>query len=390
MTGPPNGVSALTRSSRHTEYMADALAQARLALGRTAPNPAVGALVVAADDRVVGCGHTLPPGRPHAEVVALRQAGEAARGGALYVSLEPCCHQGRTPPCTDAILASGIRTVYAATIDPFAAVNGGGVERLRAAGLEVHVGLREGEARELNEGFFKRVGTGYPFVVAKYAMTLDGRTATRTGHSRWISGEQARRHVHRTRDRVDAILVGSGTVLADDPQLTTRLPEEDAGWGGPHHPLRVVLDGSGRMPPTARMLDGDTPGNTLIATTELAPETRRRQWEARGAEVLVFGHGETRVPLRPLLSELGCRGLNTVLVEGGGEVLYGFFAGGLVDRVQAYVAPKLVGGRTAPGPLGGEGMASMARAWKLRDLGVERFGDDLLVDGYIEYADKDG
>ncbi len=372
----------------HTRYMREALGLARLALGRTSPNPAVGAVVVR-DGEVVGRGHTLPPGGPHAEVVALQEAGELARGAALYVTLEPCSHHGRTPPCTDAVIASGVSAVFAAIHDPYPQVNGRGVARLREADIEVHLGLCAAEARRLNEGFFKRTLTGLPFVTAKYAMTLDGRIATRTGHSRWVTGPEARLNVHRLRDQSDAILVGSGTVLVDNPQLTTRLPEDEAGWNGPRHPLRVVLDSSGRLPLDASVFDPALPGETLVACTAATPLQRRRELELRGVEVLVVEGDDSRVSLRSLLVSLGERGCNTVLVEGGAEALWGFFSEGLVDRVQAYIAPKLVGGREAPGPLGGLGVDGMDGAWKLRDVSVQRYGDDLLVDGYVVYDERE-
>jgi diaminohydroxyphosphoribosylaminopyrimidine deaminase/5-amino-6-(5-phosphoribosylamino)uracil reductase len=377
------------REDEHALYMGQALALASRALGRTSPNPAVGAVLVR-DGEVVGRGHTLPPGGPHAEVVALREAGARARGATLYVSLEPCSHYGRTPPCTDALIAAGVREVYAAVRDPYPEVDGRGIGLLRAAGIEVRVGLCEAEARQLNEGFFKRTRTGLPFVTAKYAMTLDGRIATRTGHSRWITGPDARRQVHKLRDRSDAILVGSGTVLVDDPELTTRLPTEEAGWGGPHHPLRVVLDGSGRAPLDARLFDPELPGRTLVACTEATSDGRRTELRARGVETLVVEGEGARVSPRSLLKALGARGCNTVLVEGGSETLWGFFSEGLVDRVQAYVAPKLVGGREAPGPIGGAGLDEMSGAWTLRDLKVQRYGDDLLVDGYVARGAEEG
>jgi len=363
--------------------MREALFLARLALGRTAPNPAVGAIVVR-DGSVVGRGHTQPPGGPHAEVLALREAGELARGASLYVTLEPCAHWGRTPPCVDAFLTAGVREVFVAVPDPNP-IAGGGIGRLRDGGVGVRVGLCEHEARQLNEGFLKRVATGLPFVIAKYAMTLDGRIATRTGHSRWITGEEARLEVHRLRDQVDGIVVGAGTIAADDPELTTRLPDGHAGAGGPHHPLRIVLDGSGRTRGAARVLGLKLPGRTLIACTTATPPGQVRDWEGAGVETLVLQGDGMRVPVRALLEALGERGLNTVLIEGGGETLYSFLAEGLIDRVQAYIAPKLAGGREAPGPFGGEGIRTMDEAWSLREVVIRGFGSDLRVDGYVDY-----
>lgn len=378
-----DGTTTASPPDAHDEYMREALSLARLALGRTAPNPAVGAIVVR-DGSVVGRGHTEPAGGPHAEVVALREAGELARGASLYVTLEPCAHWGRTPPCVDTVLAAGVRKVFIATADPNP-VAGGGIRRLRDGGVGVRVGPCEHEARQLNEGFLKRISSGLPFVIAKYAMTLDGRIATRTGHSRWITGEEARLEVHRLRDQVDGIVVGAGTIAADDPELTTRLPGDQAGAGGPHQPLRIVLDGSGRTRASARVLGPNLPGRTLIACTTATPPGRMREWQEAGVETLVFQGDGMRVPVRTLLEALGERGLNTVLIEGGGETLYSFLAEGLIDRVQAYIAPKLAGGREAPGPFGGAGIRTMDEAWSLHEVVIRSFGSDLRVDGYVDY-----
>jgi diaminohydroxyphosphoribosylaminopyrimidine deaminase/5-amino-6-(5-phosphoribosylamino)uracil reductase len=364
-------------------FMGLAIDLAKRALGRTSPNPAVGAVVVR-DGVVIGCGHTMPPGGLHAELVALREAGEMARGADLYVTLEPCSHWGRTPPCTDAILAASIRRVYAAMPDPFPAVNGDGIARLRAGAVEVLVGTCAEEAARVSEGFLKRVRTGLPFVTAKYAMTLDGRIATRTGHSRWVTGPDARRDVHRLRDRSDAILIGAGTLRADDPELTTRLPEREAGWNGPHHPLRVILLGTGSLPENARIFSSDMPGRTIVATTERTAIRLQRECTNRDIEILTIEGASTHVDHRSLLLALSDRGVNTLLVEGGAETLYGFFSEGLVDRVRAYIAPNLVGGRDAPGPLGGEGSTRMDRGWTMSEVRHEALGEDLLIEGCVE------
>ena len=361
--------------------MAAALALAQRALGRTAPNPAVGAVVVQAGE-IVGKGATRPPGGPHAEVVALAEAGAAARGATLYVTLEPCCHFGRTPPCTDAIVAAGVARCVVAVADPFPLVNGGGITRLRDAGIAVDLGLMEQEAVALNAGFFARVRTGRPLVVAKYAMTLDGRIATRTGHSRWITGEPARLAVHVLRDRSDAIVAGAGTIAADDPALTTRLPDELAGDGGPHHPLRIVVDGRGSSPLAARVFDPALPGQTLVATTAASSPGWRSALAARGVAVDILG-ADPEIDLGLLLDRLGERGVNTLLVEGGGRLHGAFFDAGLVDRVAAFVAPVMVGGEAAPGPVGGAGAATMAEAVRLTGVRLRRLGDDLLIEGDV-------
>jgi len=368
--------------------MDEALALARGALGRTAPNPAVGA-VVARDGRIVGRGGTRPAGGPHAEVEALAEAGAAARGASLYVTLEPCCHHGRTPPCTEAIIAAGVRRCVVAVGDPFPAVAGGGIARLRAAGVAVEVGLAAEAATELNAGFFRRVRAGRPLVVAKFASTLDGRIATRTGHSRWITGEEARLAAHRLRDRSDAIAVGAGTVAADDPALTTRLPPALAGEGGPHHPLRIVVAGRGTAPLAARVFDPAQPGRTLVATTASAPVSWRRALEQAGVECVLLGDGPT-IDLDALLAHLGGRGVNTLLVEGGQRLLGAFFDAGAVDRVAAFVAPVVVGGAEAPGLVGGRGVATMDDAWRLTGVAVRRCGADVLIEGSVARPDHAG
>lgn len=372
-----------TWSSVDLVLMDLAFVQAGSASGRVAPNPAVGA-VIARRGEVLGIGATQPPPGPHAEVVALREAGDGARGADLYVTLEPCSHTGRTPPCVDAIIEAGIARVIVATLDPNPLVNGRGIERLRAAGISVDIGCRADAGRKQIAGFVCRIQHGRPQTLAKYAMTLDGRIATFTGHSRWISGEASRRHVHMLRDRTDAILVGIGTLLADDPQLTTRLPDDQTGYGGPHHPLRVVLDSQLRTPVSARMLADYAPGQTLIYTTDTTPTEHQVHLEAARADIVRVPAGsDGHVDIAAVLRDLGDRGLNDLLIEGGGAVLGAFFEAGLVDRVAAYVAPVIVGGRDAPGPVGGRGVATMPEAWRLVDRVVTQLGDDVLITGRV-------
>jgi diaminohydroxyphosphoribosylaminopyrimidine deaminase/5-amino-6-(5-phosphoribosylamino)uracil reductase len=361
-----------------------ALAEARLARGWSSPNPPVGA-VVARDGVVVGRGHTQPPGQAHAAVMALRAAGPAAAGAELYVTLEPCRHHGRTPPCTDAIVAAGVARVHVAALDPNPAVDGAGLARLRAAGVAVTLGDGAAEAAELIEGFATHVLTGRPLVIAKYAMSLDGRIATAAGHSRWITAEAARAHLHRLRAAVDAILVGAGTVVADDPLLTARPPRDEPA---PHQPLRVVLDSAGRLPPTARLFDPALPGRTLVATTERMPADRRSALRDRGVDLLLLPVGPDGVSLPALLDALGERGVTSLLVEGGGRVHGAFFAGGLVHKILAYVAPVIIGGAAAPGPVGGGGAATMDAALRLVAPRVEPLGPDLLVTAYVPGATR--
>lgn len=356
--------------------MAAALAAALRARGRTSPNPAVGAVVVR-DGTVVGEGWTQPPGGAHAEVMALGIAGAVARGAALYVTLEPCCVVGRTLPCTDAISAAGIVQVHIACPDPHPLVRGRGRERLEGAGIATFVGEGEAEARQQHEAFFHYVATGLPFVLAKYAMTLDGRIATAGGDSHWVSGGDSRRWVHRLRDTVDAILVGVNTVLADDPELTARpdgVPATD------RQPLRVILDSSARCPPTARLLR--CPGKTLVVCTAEAPVDRLRALADAGAEILLLPSANGRVALGPLLATLGRRGVVSLLVEGGSAVLGAFLDGGYLAKLHAFVAPAILGG-AGLAPVSGRGKARMADAWRLRDARWESIGEDVLVTGYL-------
>jgi diaminohydroxyphosphoribosylaminopyrimidine deaminase/5-amino-6-(5-phosphoribosylamino)uracil reductase len=354
--------------------MSEALALAAGALGTTSPNPAVGAVIVR-DGRVVGRGRTQPPGGPHAEVVALREAGEAARGATAYVTLEPCAHHGRTPPCADALIEAGIAAVHYAVLDPDSNVAGAGDARLRAAGVQVERGDGAPEAERLMEGYLHHRRTGRPFVIVKVASSLDGRIAASSGDARWVSGPEARAWVHRLRAQVDAIAVGAGTLLADDPELTAR-PD---GMADPHQPLRVVLDSHARTPPTARVLAG---GGALIAATAAAPGERVEALRAAGAEVLVLpADADEQVDVDALLDALGARDVLTLLVEGGGTLLGTLFDRRNVGRLYAVIAPVIIGAASAPSAVAGVGAAKMADAPRLHDLAVERLGEDTLISG---------
>ena len=357
-------------------WMQRALAEAARGLGAVEPNPMVGAVVVR-DGRPVGIGHHARFGGPHAEVVALAEAGEAARGATLYVTLEPCCHTGKTPPCTGAVLAAGIARVVAAMRDPFPRVDGGGFARLIDAGIAVEVGPTAGAdaAARLNAPYLKRLALGLPYVIAKWAMTLDGKTATASGDSRWISGPRSRALVHELRGRVDAILVGVGTALADDPELTARPP-------GPRTPIRVVLDGAGRLPTVGKLARTARAIPVLVAVTDRAPDDRTAALHATGCEVCRFpGHGP--VPVEPLLRELARRGATNVLVEGGGRVLGSFLDAGQVDFVEAFIAPVVVGGPAEHGPAFGLGVARMAEALRLDRPEISLVDGDVHIRGPI-------
>ena len=333
----------------------------------TSPNPMVGAVILDSSGNLVGEGFHRGAGEPHAEQEALKVAGEHALGGTLYVNLEPCAVH-RTPSCADAIIEAGLTRVVVSMLDPDARVRGAGIDKLRAAHIEAVVGLHEERALRLNEFYVKHRLTGRPFVSAKFAMSLDGKIATRTGESRWITGEESRLHSHRLRHIHDAVLVGVNTVIVDDPELTTRM-EGIAG----RQPLRVVVDSQLRLRTSAKVVGP----NTLIATT--------RAGRMGAAEVVKFpATADGHVALQPLLDELGKRGILSLLVEGGSTIHASFIAQGLVDKVYAYVAPRLIGGREAPGPMGGAGVDHLAEAVQLRELDATRLGADLLITGYVD------
>ncbi|HZP90624.1 MAG TPA: bifunctional diaminohydroxyphosphoribosylaminopyrimidine deaminase/5-amino-6-(5-phosphoribosylamino)uracil reductase RibD [Actinomycetota bacterium] len=356
-------------------FMERALGLAERGRGLASPNPVVGAVVVA-DGRIVGEGFHEGPGTPHAEVVALRQAGGAARGATLYTTLEPCDHFGRTPPCTRAIVEAGIARVVAGAVDPNPVVDGRGFATLEAAGVEVRRGVLADLAERQLRAYAKHVRTGLPFVTWKMAASLDGKVAARDGSSRWITGEAARRDVHRLRGAADAIVVGAGTALADDPSLTVR----DPSYRG-RPPLRVLVDARGRVPETGDLFDASAP--TLVATTELAPPERRAAWRARGAEVVLYEPEGQRVPLLPLLVDLGKRGVQGVLIEGGPTLAWSAVEDGVLDTVVVYLAPKLIGGEAAPGILGGRGFFPIGGALPLSIVSVERVGEDIRVEADV-------
>ncbi len=358
------------------EFMHLALQLAKLAEGRTTPNPLVGAVIVK-EGRVVGQGWHRKAGTAHAEIHALRQAGDLARGADIYVTLEPCSHQGRTGPCAQALAEAGVKRVFVAMLDPNPLVAGKGVAYLRQAGIEVVEGILAAEAARQNIVFLKWISTGLPFVSLKTAMSLDGKVAAKTGHSQWITGSAARERVHHLRDCHDAILTGIGTVLKDDPQLTTRLPQ------GGKNPLRVIVDSQAQTPLTAKVVCDDL-AQTVIAVTEAAPPERVEALRQAGVEVWLSKADATgRVELRALLQQLGKEQISSLLLEGGARLNASFWADNLVDRVYWFIAPKVIGGDAAPGPIGGLGLERVPDMAELEELDIEKIADDILISGDV-------
>jgi len=364
--------------SQPLDFMAYALSLAELALGYTSPNPAVGA-VIERDGLVVGLGHTQQPGMEHAEIMALNQAGEMARGATMYVTLEPCCHHGRTPPCTESIINAGISEVNIAVADPNPRVSGKGIECLEAAGIKTNIGEYDQKAREINEGYFKYIISGIPFVIAKFAMSLDGKIATRTGDSKWITGDEARNYAHGQRHSVDAIMVGAETIIADDPQLTAR---GYSGRGGRAklQPLRVIVDGKGRVPATARVFS--EPGKTLVAVADGQVNREKLKTKREGTEYIVLRSDNGLIDIAELLKTLGQRQITTVMIEGGSKLLGYVFDHHLVDKVLAFVAPIIIGGEEAKTAVSGRGVEKVTDALQLKDIKIERFDNEFLISGY--------
>lgn len=381
-----------------------ALCLARKGLGRTFPNPAVGAVLVR-EGRMVGAGYHAVVGGAHAEAVALAAAGEAARGSTLYVTLEPCCHHGRTPPCTTALIKAGVTRVVAAMPDPNPQVAGNGLKTLAEAGAQVECGLFAEEARRMNEAFVKYITSGRPFITLKAAASLDGKIAAHTGDSRWITGTAARRYVHRLRSWAAGVMVGVGTVLRDDPNLTCRwrvparqkgnptpygkvkpieLAETSTGAEGIRQPVRIVVDSKGRTPLQAEVLKNQKAVPTLLAVTEEAPGEKLQRLQQTGARVLMMPSVGGRVDLSALALRLAAEGITSILLEGGGTLNSAAVQAGIVDKLQIFIAPKMIGGASAPTFLEGVGVERMRDAWQLTTASVRRFGEDFLFTAYLK------
>lgn len=356
-------------------YMREALRIAAYASGRTTPNPLVGAVIVK-DNRIVGQGWHRKAGTEHAEIHALHQAGELAKGADIYVTLEPCSHYGKTPPCCQAIIKAGIKKVIVAMTDPNPLVAGNGLKELKAAGIEVVEGVCRDEAEKLNEVFLKWIVHKMPFIVVKTAMTLDGKIATVSGDSKWITNEKSRKFVHQLRDLYDGILIGIGTVLADNPTLTTRLDHLGK------NPVRIIVDSKARIPLDSIVIT-DKSAHTILAVTERASQEKIAALLQVGIEVIVTKEKADQVDLSDLLKILAEKNICSILVEGGSRINYSFFVEHLVDKVHCFIAPKIIGGTDAASPVGGKGTFYMKDAYQLNDITTERFDEDILITGYV-------
>jgi len=336
----------------------------------TSPNPMVGCVIVK-NSRIVGQGYHKRAGKPHAEIEALKKAGSKAKGATVYVTLEPCCHYGKTPPCTDAIIKAGVKKVVAAMYDPNPLVSGKGVKALRNAGIKVEVGVLGLEAARLNEAYIKKITSRKPFVVLKSAMSLDGKIATKTGDSKWISSKESRKLVHLLRGRCDAIMVGANTVIVDNPRLTSRIR-------GGRDPLRVIVDDSLKSPPSSNVFDE---GNVLVATTKKASLKKKKALEKKGVRVRVLG--EKKVDLRKLVRILGKDGATSILIEGGGGLNASALEQKIVDKMLFFIAPKIIGGRDAKTPVEGDGVDQVSKSIKVREMNSIKIGSDTLIEAYL-------
>ncbi|MEF8850042.1 MAG: bifunctional diaminohydroxyphosphoribosylaminopyrimidine deaminase/5-amino-6-(5-phosphoribosylamino)uracil reductase RibD [Candidatus Bipolaricaulota bacterium] len=355
-------------------YMKRALDLARRGGGFVNPNPQVGAVIVR-DGEIIGEGYHEKFGGPHAEVNAIEDARDRGRGATLYVTLEPCAHSGKTPPCTEKLIESGLQEVHVATEDPNPRVAGKGIKRLREEGIEVSLGLMEEKARKINEIYFHYVKTERPFVLLKLAMTLDGKIATRTGDARWISSETSRALVHELRARYSAVGVGVNTVRADDPRLNVRDAEGPDG-------ARFVFDSRGRTPANSRVLTLSSSTPTVLVTGQGVPENRLEKFELEGVKVWRLPVNQKGLDLDSLLKRMGDRGYDSLLIEGGGEIAWSFLDENLVDKIRFFYSPKIVGGREAVPSVGGEGRARVRDGMEIEELTVERVGEDLSLVGY--------
>lgn len=357
------------------DFIERALILASKGLGKTSPNPLVGAVLVR-QGKIVGEGYHQRAGGDHAEIAALKKAGSQARGAVLYINLEPCCHWGRTPPCTQALIRAGVREVHMSILDPNPLVAGRGRQELEKAGIITFVGERALQARRLNEVYLKYIETNLPFVAVKWAMTLDGKIATITGESYWISNKQSRNLAQQLRCQYDAVLVGLNTVLKDNPRLTVRLK------GVKRQPVKIILDSQARLPLSAKVLQPTRRSQTIVAVTKQAPLAKREALQRKGAKVILVKSKKSRVSLVDLIKKLGQQGIRSVLIEGGSEVLASAFQAKLVDKIYIFIAPKIIGGQTAKTPVAGQGVSRIKQAlnWYLAE--IKTINGDLFISAY--------
>lgn len=361
----------------NTIYMERALELAKKGAGYTNPNPLVGAVIVK-DGKVIGEGYHEKYGSNHAEINAFNNATEDVEGATMYVTLEPCSHFGKTPPCANAIVEKGIKKVVIALEDPNPEVAGNGIKILKDNGIEVVTGVLEEESKKLNEIFLKYITTKLPFCILKSAMTLDGKIATNSGDSKWITNEESRKYVHLLRHRVSAIMVGIGTILQDNPYLNTRLED-----GKGSDPIRVIVDSNARIPLESNVLNINSESKTIIATTELAPKSKIKNLQDMGAEVIITPLLNNQVDLNYLMKALGERKVDSVLLEGGSQLNYSAIEAGIVDKVNFFIAPKIIGGKEAKTPVEGKGRNYMKDAIILNKIQVHKFHDDVMIEGYL-------
>jgi diaminohydroxyphosphoribosylaminopyrimidine deaminase/5-amino-6-(5-phosphoribosylamino)uracil reductase len=359
------------------ELILRTLTLAKKVNGQTSPNPMVGAVIIK-NGQVVGEGYHKKAGGPHAEIEALKKAGTKAKGASLYVNLEPCCVTGKTGPCTEAIIKSGIKKVFIGMRDPNPKVSGGGIRVLKKSGIEIISGILEEECKKLNEIFIKFITTKKPFVILKSAISLDGKIATKSGESRWISCAESRRTVHQLRSKVDAIMVGTGTVIKDDPNLTARLGNKKV-----KQPIRVILDNQNTVPLSKKVFKNASSERVVYVTTEKISSSREKRLSKMGVDVCILKEKRGQVNLPQLMKFLGNQEISSILIEGGSELSASVLKEGIVDKVMLFVAPIIIGGNLSPGVIGGEGTARLKSAWKLKKLSVQQSGTDLMIEGYL-------
>ena len=354
-----------------------ALDLARKSEGQTNPNPLVGAVIVKSG-KVVAKGYHEKAGLPHAEAIALNKAGTKARGADLYVNLEPCCHHGRTPPCTEAIISAGIKRVILGIRDPNRLVNGRGIRFLRKQGVEVVIGVLRRDCHKINEHFIKYITTGRPWVILKSAVSLDGKIATRTGDSKWITGSKARAYAHRLRSRVDAILVGAETVRMDDPQLTVRPKKK-----GMRNPVRIIVSGKGSISTSAKIFNNAHKERVIYVANASLPLIRKKKLQKIGVEVLLVKYRKKKVDLPLLMDALGKMKITSIMIEGGSEISGNALKEKLIDKLIYFLAPKIIGGKNAPGPVGGQGISRIEDFIEVKEISIEKLGNDFVIEGNI-------